>query len=92
MAQCSEHLRKCGPRDEHGAHLGLGKEEGILHDHASHEVCHMCELVGSAAVPHSIDVAVCGLKLISHLHVKRQSRALVDTWWWVMSGPPPTTI
>ncbi len=63
----STYLGECGPGDQHGTHLALGKEEGIAHHHACHEVCHMRELVGSAAVPHSIDAAVACLQLVTHL-------------------------
>ena len=60
-------LGECGPWDHHGAHLPLGEEEGVAHDHARHEVCDVRELVGGAAVSHCIDAAVGRLQLVGHL-------------------------
>lgn len=68
----STYLGECGPGDQHGTHLALGKEEGIAHHHACHEVRHMRELVGSAAVPHSIDAAIGCLQLVTHLSASSQ--------------------
>ena len=64
LKQNAGHLSEGSPRNEHGAHLALGEEECIADNHAGHEVSYMRELVGSAAVSHSIHAAVAGLQLI----------------------------